>query len=74
MPAGAYWPNFKKLFATMPKVFSAAQAAITKAGPAAAALVAEGSSNTLFLPTDAAFKKSGVSLAAPAADIAALLK
>ncbi|WIA21607.1 hypothetical protein OEZ85_000792 [Tetradesmus obliquus] len=72
--SGAYWPSFKKLFTTLPKTFSTAAAAITAAGPAAAALVAEGASNTLFLPTDAAFKQAGVSLAAPAADIAALLK
>jgi hypothetical protein len=72
--AGAYWPNFKKLFTSLPTLFSTAHAAIQIAGHEAAALVAEGSSNTLFLPTDAGFKQAGVSLAAPAADIAALLK
>ncbi|KAF8066233.1 5-formyltetrahydrofolate cyclo-ligase-like protein [Scenedesmus sp. PABB004] len=71
--SGAYWANFKTMAKILPGYFSTALKATEKAG-VAATITAKGFADTVFLPTNAAFKASGISLDAPAADIADVLK
>ncbi|KAF8060310.1 hypothetical protein HT031_004846 [Scenedesmus sp. PABB004] len=71
--SGAYWASFKTMAKILPGYFSTALKATEKAGMAGT-ITAEGFSDTVFLPTNAAFKESGISLDVPAADIEAVLK
>uniref|UniRef100_A0A383WIZ7 FAS1 domain-containing protein n=1 Tax=Tetradesmus obliquus TaxID=3088 RepID=A0A383WIZ7_TETOB len=71
--SGSYWTDMGALIKAQPTRFSTVAKAADAAG-LAATLTAQGFADTIFLPTNEAFEKSGVKLDAPAETIAEVLK